>query len=194
MSKKQERVICRECGLDGAIKNMHRLELYDTPWEDKATTEYVHKHLPTRLKKHHYLKYVESCGDLLFDGGWGDFRYFTCPDCDRTICEQNPANGWHIQYRRVDDEQICLRCFEKTILANGIPREDFEAGKLTGMFFSTGNSEPLEAGYQVVEGFDDKRIASEQGAQIVCHKALELIDLGYKVVVGYESMAIGGLE
>jgi hypothetical protein len=110
------------------------------------------------------------------------------------ICEQNPRNGWMTQYRfwpDDDGEQICLRCYEAEILENGLPRKMFEDGKLPGMFFSSSNCEPLEAGFQI-----DDRVNNTKAppAEPICDIALEHFDKGHKVVIGYESMAIGGLE
>ena len=122
-----------------------------------------------------------------------DFAYFYCDGCSRMVCEQNPDNGWHIQYRVVDCVMVCLKCYEEHILADGIGRGDFEAG-LPGMFFSWGNTELTETGYQAVPEFSYYFVKSKESVQAVCKKALELIDKGHKVIVAYEAMAIGGLE
>lgn len=190
--QRQERVKCWECGIEGAISNFYKYELYDTPWDDTPRIAYLHKRIPAALKKDSPFKYIDSCSELLDDHSWADFRYFECVECQRMICEQNPRNGWHTQYRYWgedgDGEQICLRCYEKEVLENGIPREKFENEQLPGMFFSGDNSEPLDAGYEKEGTY------FVGDATPVCAKALELIDSGHKVVVGYESMAIGGLE
>jgi hypothetical protein len=133
----------------------------------------------------------EECLDRMTDSSWSDFRYFWCNECNRWVCEQNPSNGWHGQYRELDCELVCLKCYEEIILNNGISREKFEEGKLHGMFLSTDNSEAREAGFKEVDGFVDYRVGDEKP---VCDKAMSLIDDGYKVIVAYESMAIGGLE
>lgn len=62
------------------------------------------------------------------------------------------------------------------------------------MFFSRGNSEAIEAGYEEVEDFTEYFIRTNDSIKRFCDKAIELIDEGYQVVVGYESMAIGGSE
>ena len=83
--------------------------------------------------------YYESCAEVLTDSSWVDFRYFECMACYRTICEQNPRNGWKVQYR-VDDfedyEQICLQCYQTELLENGVNREKIENGEIDGMFFN----------------------------------------------------------
>lgn len=66
--------------------------------------------------------------------------------CDREICEQNPSNGWHIQYRDYDGDRLCLRCYKDLILENGIDREKLEDGKIPGMSFDRGNSAAMECG------------------------------------------------
>lgn len=140
------------------------------------------------------------CGDDCQQAGLfdrGDFNYFDCDACGRTVCEQNPSNGWHTQYRTLDDgdnEKVCLRCYEKIILDEGIPREKFENREIAGTFFSRGNFEPLKAGYTVDELYQDFNIRSQNSIDSYCQRALELIDKGYKVVTGYENLAIGGLE
>jgi len=189
--KKQERAECWECGLEGAISNMYRYELYDTPWDDEPRIAYLHKHVPSKLRTDHYFKYLESCSELLDDPGWADFRYFLCDGCYRMVCAQNPRNGWHSQVRYLDDGETsyCLRCYEEHILENGIDREELENGKLPGMFFSNDNHEALDAGYRV-EIYNQK----VGDPKPIIDKALELIDSGHEVIIGYESMAIGGLE
>ncbi len=187
---KQERVICRECGEEGAIKNMYRVELYDTPWGAEPRLEYAHKLRPANVKKENSsLRYYESCEELLTDTGWASFRYFECPDCDRMVCSQNPRNGCHSQVRVVEEEELCLKCYEAHILEHGVERDQIAVGQLPGMFFSSDNHEPLEAGYTCVHKDyfvgDPKSLIAE---------ALALIDSGHKVVIGYESMSIGGLE
>jgi hypothetical protein len=72
--------------------------------------------------------------------------------------------------------------------------EGFEEGHLEGMFFNSGNPEPLEAGYVVDERVHNTRVAGSNKAKEICAIALAHIDAGRKVVIGYESMAIGGIE
>ena len=77
------------------------------------------------------------------------------------------------------------------ILENGHQREDFENGRIPGMFFSSDNHEPLDVGYTIDKRVNYRKVPpSEPIGEI----ALEHIDNGHKVVIGYESMAIGGLE
>ena len=120
--------------------------------------------------------------------------YFWCDSCDREICEQNPSNGWHIQYRDYDDNQVCLRCYKDLILENGVEREKLESGRIPGMFFNYGNTEAIKSGYLEVIGFKNYRVNSHEKAERFIKKALDFMDEGNKVVVGYERLAIDGSE
>ena len=98
------------------------------------------------------------------------------------------------QYREHFGDQLCLKCYEEMILENGIDREYFEEGKLNGMFFSGDNHEPLDAGYEIDERVNDKLIRGSEDAKFVCKIALEYIDAGGKVIIGYEGMSTFGGE
>jgi hypothetical protein len=117
-----------------------------------------------------------------------------CVKCDREISEQNRQNGWHIQYRDYDGQMVCLKCYKDLIIKNGVEREKLEAGKIPGIFFSFGNPEPLQAGYKEVPGFTNFFVRSEESVDKFTKRALQFIDQGKKVVIGYESMGIGGGE
>ena len=95
-----------------------------------------------------------------------DFAYFTCHKCEREICEQNPKQGYHLQYRDYDGQMTCLKCYQDLIIENGVEREKLEEGFIPGMFFSFGNPEPLEAGYREVEGFRNYYIAGKPRRQL----------------------------
>jgi hypothetical protein len=180
---------CDKCGRRKLKKELIRPELFDLPWHDKPRIAYFCREAPRDIQER---AGVESCAELLTQHGWSDFRYFTCCVCDRIICEQHPGNGWHTQYRERGDEQICLRCYEKEILTEGIPREKFEEGHLEGMFFSGDNHELRDAGFVAV--VDYAHVSGTASAKDLCKQAIELIDSGKLVVIGFESMAIGGLE
>jgi hypothetical protein len=150
---------------------------YDTPWDKEPVAK---------------LFCSDDCGDTyMYEEPWA---YFMCSRCDREISEQNPRNGWHIQYRDYDGQMTCLKCYQDLIVENGVEREKLEEGFIPGMFFSFGNPEPLEAGYREVEGFRNFYVAGKSSADRFRSKALELMDQGKKVVIGYESMGIGGGE
>jgi hypothetical protein len=150
---------------------------FETPWDEEPVTK---------------LFCSDDCGDTyMYEEPWA---YFMCSRCDREISEQNPQNGWHVQYRDYDGTMVCLKCYEDVILENGVERDKLESGKIPGMFFSYGNLEPLKAGYREVEGFKDFFVATNYDADRFRKKALELMDQGKRVVIGYERMAIGGGE
>ena len=154
-------------------------ELYDTPWEDEPKLRFFHS---------------GECEEAYTRSG--SFDYVDCEGCGRTICEQNPANGWHVQFRNhADIGYVCLKCYETEILENGQPRSDFTGSRINGgMFFSGDNREPLRAGFEYVDGFRDYFVNGARTAQYFNEQALELIDSNFKVVTGYERLASGGLE
>jgi hypothetical protein len=158
-------------------RRSHTRYVYETPWDDKETEK-------------------PFCSDMCAEGYLheGDFAYFWCEPCGREICEQHPMNGWHIQYRTHEGEQICLRCYEEFIIENGVERDKLEEGHIPGMFFSHGNAEPIKAGYREVPGFTSYFVNGQESANRFRKKALELMDEGHMVTIGYERLAIGGSE
>jgi len=167
---------CMLCGERKARRSQIR-HAYDTPWEDEPSEK---------------LFCSDDCGDSYMYGE--PWAYFLCEKCDREICEQHPQNGWQIQYRHYGGDTVCLRCYESLILENGIEREKLEKGQIPGMFFSYGNREPIQAGYRELPGFTNFFVSTQASADKFRKKALELMDQGKKVVIGYERMAIGGDE
>gem|GEM_PF-3295258 len=167
---------CILCAEKKARRSMTRYA-FETPWEDEPVEK---------------LFCSDDCGDIyLYEEPWA---YFLCNKCDREICEQNPRNGWHIQYRSYEGETVCLRCYEELILENGVEREKLEQGLIPGMFFSYGNREPLEAGYRESPEFSNFFVRTEQDAKSFIKRALSLMDDGKKVVICYENLAMGGGE
>jgi hypothetical protein len=161
------------------------VELYDTPWEDQPKLVFFHS---------------DECEEAYIHAD--SFGYRDCESCGRTICQQHPGNGWQWQFREHEDlGETCLKCYQDEILENGQPRSDFEsvphqpAGKIKGgMFFSWGNTEPKEAGFEEVDGFDNYFVQDRTHAVLYNERALQLIDAGRRVLTGFERMAIGGLE
>jgi hypothetical protein len=154
-------------------------ELYDTPWQEQGRS-------------------VWFCSDECEQAYCfsGDFEYPTCEACQRQVCTQNPANGWHVQYRsHADLGEVCLRCYQEEILKNGQPRSDFEDEEIGGgMFFSWGNREAKAAGFEEVDPFRDFHVANLNSVRRYNSHALWLIEGGAQVMTAYERMAIGGLE
>jgi len=168
----EECLMCSHTPLESQTRHA-----FDTPWDDEPKLKYFCS---------------DACGDsYMYEE---PYAYFWCNECNREVCEQNPMNGWHIQYRDYDDETVCLRCYEDLILENGVELEKIERGGIPGMFFSWGNSEPIEAGYHVVPRFKNYHVNSQERADEFRVRAMELIDRGMKVVIGYESLAYGGGE
>ena len=171
-----EKDLC-DCCSEKEIKKNNVAIVYNTPWDEEPTE---------------YRFCSEECMEnFLYEG---DFAYFYCDSCGREVCEQNPRNGWHTQYRILDEEQVCLKCYQEYIFENGVGREKFENNEIPGMFFSWDNSEAKEAGYEEVMGYQNNHITGQDSAERFCKKAIELIDEGHKVIAAYESMAIGGFE
>ena len=199
MTTAEKTVRCYECDRERPINLMDSYELFDTPWDDEGTLSYLcndefgHAENMRNDNEEPYdsWKYYESCSEVLRDGSWADFRYFDCEGCYRTVCEQNPKNGWHVQYRIENEcEQICLKCFQDQILEYGVSRDVIENGEISGLFFNY--NDPLLEGWD--KFIDYRFINSGDSKDRLLDEVLENIDNGYKVVIGYESMSIGGLE
>lgn len=170
---------CWSCEKNLGRKNFY-YDVYDSPFEK------------TPVKRLYVCS--EECDDYFRDTNY-DFAYRECEWCNRYICERNPSNGWHEHFRQVEDYfRVCLSCFEEHLLTNGAPREKFERHALTGMFFSYGNTEAIEAGYEPVEGFEDYFVGDSLKLKEYCDKAIELIDSGFTVLNAWERVAIGGSE
>ena len=170
-------VECDECCAMVPKKCTTNVEMWDTPWEDEPTVRPI-------------CSVCMSTGRLE-DESWADFRYFSCDSCGRFICRQNPSNGWHTQSRIVGEcEEVCLRCYQEDILEKGVSKETLEQGQLPGMFFNVGELEGL--GFECAEHW--AFIQRQEQAKVLADKALALMKEGKIVVIGFESMAIGGLE
>jgi hypothetical protein len=130
-----------------------------------------------------------------------DFAYFECGECQRSICQQNPSNGWMVQYRFLDDddgEMVCLKCFEEHLFLEGIDVEDAIRTKtIKGMDLNT--SELLDKGFTIFNNMEDVLVGSgytgSQSPDVFFSRLSEKIDeLKNKITIfGYGSMAIGGL-
>lgn len=121
-----------------------------------------------------------------------DFAYFTCDCCGRTICEQNPSNGWMSQVHYDDCSATCNKCYEEQTLENGI-NDLFDGSSIPGQFYD--ESEILDAGW--TKEYDSILAGSGYKGYRDPNDAISLIqtiiDLGKKCLVNYENMAIGGL-
>lgn len=171
---KCEYVECDNCYTGGLVKGVAvGADLYDTPWETKA-------------KVRHFCSYL--CLDSFtraYDGG--DFAYVTCSGCCREICQQNPSNGYHWQFRydEKSGEDICLKCYESDLMEHGHPRERIEGNQCPGMFHD--RNELIDAGW-IKEG--EYFLRSYVGTD--CQRnALSLIDKGNIVIVNWERIGMG---
>jgi hypothetical protein len=152
--------------------------LYSTPWSKEPN-------------KNYYLN------DWALDCEIGtiyskDFAYFDCNDCNRTICEQDPSNGWNVQYRVIDPEEyerVCTKCYEHHILNFGMNEMICEHKQLSGLFGIQAISQ--EYGFKIVEPFDNYHIGD---AELLIAKAKELDAIGHIIIVQFDRMAIGGIE
>ena len=199
MTTQEVQVNCYECGRERPIESTYEYELFSTPWDESGTTEYLchdefgHSELMKKDGEEPYdsWKYYESCSEILTDSSWADFRYFECEGCYRMVCEQNPSNGWHVQYR-IEDEciQVCLKCYQDNILEFGISRESVENGEIAGMFFNY--DDPVLKDWD--KFIEYRFIASGRDKDELLDEVLENMDSGYKVIIGYERLGIGGGE
>lgn len=121
-----------------------------------------------------------------------DFMYYYCYSCNRHVCGQNPSNGWMSQVHIGDGYVECNKCYEERVLRDGI-NDDFDGDNIPGQFFNYSDVE--EAGWEEVEtgllaGSGRRGYADPSS---VTGKIQKLIDEGWRVLVNYEDMAIGGL-
>ena len=102
----------KECLMCGCVAlESQKRYTYDTPWDEEPETKYFCS---------------DDCGDSnMYEEPWA---YFHCGVREREICEQNPMNGWQVQYREYDGDTVCLRCYQDLILENGLERERLESG------------------------------------------------------------------
>ena len=192
---KEAQVECFGCEAKGRVnKRMAAVEVYDSPWQEEPTVIHACRTNGQGLDPDERVYGYSSCLDLLYDESFASFRYFDCDGCGRTVIRQCPSNGYHSYVRYDEDacEEVCLRCYEADMFANGLPRETFDKGQIAGMFCNRGELE--EHGYAPVPHYEGVYIACEDDAARFCRVAVALIDAGRKVAVDYERMAIGGLE
>lgn len=114
----------------------------------------------------------------------GDFDYFICHKCQRTVCGQAPSNGWHTQSREIDDELYCLPCYEEILVERGLTDE--EINKLRGTFGIGDVAE--KAGY---EKKDDIFVSFVNKKHVI---GLIRKYLPNKIVIEYYDMGYGGTE
>jgi hypothetical protein len=190
---------CWACGDDGYAVNRDRaynvrpIEVYDDPWADEPEIIWAHDNEQRPVP----YDVAQSCVDAIESPGLTDFHYFMCEACYRTVTVRCPQNGWHSYLRIINEcEQWCLACVESTLKEEGIAgfpgelEELFESGRLFGMFFNVGDLE--DAGWLATEY--RTFINREDSAMRLAAEAKRLHEQGRLIIIGYESLAIGGSE
>ena len=172
-----------EFELVGFRELMYDAEMYNTPWDaaPNPNSLFVSYYSERCMMGHEYSK---------------DFAYFDCPDCGRIICEQNPANGWRVQYKIVNEcEQVCVQCWQKEMLTNGIDFENWNEETIDGDFFSY--DELKEAGFVEYSGSNmvgSGHVGYNDPDKFINRlKELHEEHPDWKILCNYGSMAIGGL-
>ena len=190
---------CWACGVDGyavdrdKAYNVRPIEVYDSPWDEEAKIIWTHdserRPVPYDV--------AQSCAEAIESDGLTDFHYFMCEACGRTVIARCPQNGWNGYIRIINDcEQWCLACVESTLKEEGIAgfpgelEELFEYGRLFGMFFNV--SELEGEGWLATE--QRTFVDGEESAMRLAKEANRLHDQGRLIIIGYESLAIGGSE
>ena len=173
--------------------NVVPIEVYDDPWEDEATIIWAHdserRPVPYGV--------AQSCVAAIESPHITDFHYFGCECCGRMVIVRCPSNGWHSYQRIVNEcEEWCLACVESTLRAEGIAgfpdelEKLLNGGLLFGMFFDVNARENacwLATEYRTF-------INGEESAMRLAKEARRLHDQERLIIIGYESMAIGGGE
>lgn len=149
-------------------------------------------------------EYVDFCSRFAYECYRGriyskDFSYFDCFVCHREICEQKPSNGWHVQYRLLGDcEMICTSCYEEDLMENGVDLDTLlEERNLPGSFFDKRQLE--EAGFSLLQGLEHKLVGHGYSGYVDPERIFEDLEArreeleGKKVIINYESLAIGGM-
>jgi len=175
---------CHECGEKfrrGDTKEI--VEIVDDPWATKPRIVAFHSDNEDDNG---------TCLDKMTDTSWADFRYFICAQCDRIVARQCGSDGWRSYVKILDDEEVCVRCYQELRLAEGEPADAFEAGRVPGDFYS--DSDLSINGWSLVPGYHGVHITGEVSAKRFCKQALLLIKAGHKVLSNYDSMGIGGSE
>lgn len=151
--------------------------LYNTPWDDKP-------------KICHFCS-LECEEAYMYPG---DFNYFQCDGCNRWICEQNPANGYHVQFRYsfYDDITLCLKCYQEKLLKKGVDIRKIKDGKLPGLFFEEGILG--ENGFFPIREFNHYYVNNEEAADRLCKKIINLHDDHHIIVIDYEKLSNFGGE
>lgn len=168
---------CRNCR-ELFVGHTYKPKIYSTPWDiQPAKVEFC----------------SISCEDNYIQlGSLREWSYFECTECGRTICIQNPSNGWHTQYRAIDEEAglyICIKCQYQKWLKEGQPKEDFtEKEQIPYLFFEYYDLD--KAGYSK---YADFFIDGAESVKRFKQTAVNLLQR-YKLITNMDRMAYGGSE
>ncbi len=159
------------------------LAIYNDPWLTKPSTVRVHTENDDRHG---------DCLDKLLDTSWGDFRYFACAACHRTIIRQCPSNGWRSYVKERDGAEICVKCYQDEVLESGETIDKFEHGIIPGDFYNEWDIKGN--GWKSIDKLGNFFFSGSGSAKRFCDSAIGLINQGKKVLVDYDSIAITGEE
>jgi hypothetical protein len=185
LPKSDETAECEEFGIVCFEENMGTYEMWSRPFDN----------IPKDCHFSCYYAYDCYIGRIYSK----DFAYFDCECCGRTICEQNPSNGWMTQFRIVNEcEYICLKCYEEDLFKNGIDLDEvLRTETIPGMFFNTSDLTKNDfyvfnnmGGVLVGSGY-----SSSQSPDVFFNTLRENYEeLKDKIVIfEYDTMAIGGM-
>lgn len=162
---------CDMCGDSVHEDDTTCVEIYDSPFDQYTDCAIA----------------CERCADDEYS------ESFECLECGRRIRYSSPSHPAHSNGREVEDDILCLSCYEEMLLEEGVDAHSFLIRIISGMFFSSNNIELTDAGWEVVEDYEDFYI-SENTKDEYCNKALALIDKGYMIINAYERLSILGDE
>jgi hypothetical protein len=137
---------------------------------------------------------LKSIYDLNEIYEYESFKFFDCEYCNRTICEQNPNNGWETQYQILKihedyPEQICNDCIRLMVVKQDSKINNPEFIRSNESFPLLWDSPP--------EGWQEEKyvvIKSPADYNEFLNELIKLTENGFSVYVKINSMAIGGLE
>lgn len=170
---------CEVCA-NTQSRSTFTIKVYEDPWKPDLEFEY------------HYFCSGACMVEFRDSENWS---YFTCDECGRIIHRQHPKNPCHIQSRHYHTQELCLRCYEKVILKNGIDSFTLMSKNAldAGMFLSKTYSEMYSLGYRdIITNFFIYK--SKDNAKSFITEACRTIHRGQQIVIGYEKMSRDGDE
>lgn len=165
-----------ELGILGFKELMVEFETYDTPYSEEPEIRY-------------YISY-DGIDGLMGRIYSRDFAYFECEKCGRVICEQNPSNGYMVQFKWIEDldGKVCNSCYEKQLLEIGSSRKKLENYELDGLFL---DNEDL---YEFEELTNIPSFVNSGNLKHVCELILATVKPEEVFLIQYNTLAITGSE